>query len=97
MAQFDIFPHENGFLLEVQSDLLDGLNTRMVVPLLPVNQAPKPAEQLNPVFVIGEGRYVMLTQFMGAMPVSELRGKVGSLAHEYHVIKPAIDILFDGV
>ena len=41
MAKFDFFPDpgSDGYLLEVQSDLLDGLNTRVVVPL--IARAPK--------------------------------------------------------
>lgn len=45
MARFDIYenPACPGYLLDVQADLLDGLNTRMVVPLLPMEAAPRPA------------------------------------------------------
>jgi toxin CcdB len=52
MARFDIFKNEGevGYLLDVQSDLLSGLNTRVVVPLLPKSSAPSPAQRLNPVF-----------------------------------------------
>jgi len=37
MARFDTFVNDGGKgrLLDVQSDLLGGLNTRVVVPLLP--------------------------------------------------------------
>lgn len=97
MAQYDLYVFDGGFLLDVQSSLMEALNTRMAVPLLPAEEAPRPAARLNPVFRIGERAYVMATQFMGAVPQSELRRKVGSLAHEHDVIKPAIDLLFDGV
>tara|TARA_Y100001001_G_scaffold162539_1_gene189339 strand:+ start:1457 stop:1615 length:159 start_codon:yes stop_codon:yes gene_type:complete len=52
MSRFDIFENEEGagYLLDVQSDLLSGLNTRVVVPLLPKSSAPFPAQRLNPVF-----------------------------------------------
>jgi len=55
MARFDIVDNEGGggYLLDVQSDLLGGLNTRVVVPLLPQSSAPSPAQRLNPVFSIG--------------------------------------------
>ena len=45
MAQYDVVrnPEGSGYLLDVQSDLLDGLTTRLVVPLMPQTQAPKPA------------------------------------------------------
>lgn len=97
MAQYDFYAFDDGFLLDVQSSLMDELNTRMAVPLLAAEKAPQPAARLNPVFLIGDCRYVMATQFMGAVPKAELGHKAGSLAHEHDVIKPAIDLLFDGV
>ena len=54
MARFDVhaYPSGDGYLLDVQADLLDHLNTRVVVPLLAKATAPKPASRLNPVFEI---------------------------------------------
>ena len=40
-----------GYLMDVQADMLNRLNTRVVVPLLPLSEAPKPAKVLNPQFV----------------------------------------------
>ncbi len=56
MARFDVHVNRggSGCLLDVQADLISGLNTRLVVPLLPVGVAPANAERLNPVFVQGE-------------------------------------------
>lgn len=68
MARFDVYasPSGSGYVLDVQADVLEGLNTRIVVPLLPVSQAPVPAKRLNPVFEIGSEPHVMVTQFMAA-------------------------------
>lgn len=98
MARFDVFLNDGGtgFLLDVQSDLLSGLNTRVVVPLLPRPEAPSPADRLNPVFKIGGSEVVMATQFMAAIPESELRSQIGSLAIEQHEISAALDMLFLG-
>jgi hypothetical protein len=41
--------------------------------------------------------YSMVTQFMASVPLTELRDKEGSLAHEYFFIKAAINMIFDGV
>lgn len=49
------------FLLDVQSDLLNGLNTRVVVPLLERAQAPTPAQRLHPVFIVDGAEFVMAT------------------------------------
>lgn len=52
MARFGVYRHPEGkgYLLDIQADLLRHLNTRVVVPLLPLDIAPKPAKTLNPVF-----------------------------------------------
>lgn len=77
----------------MQSDLIASLNTRVVVPLLPVDEAPLPAERLNPVLDVEGVRVVMLTQFMAAVPASELRAVVSSLDREANAILAAIDFL----
>ncbi len=98
MARFDVYKNErgNGYLLDVQSDILDGLNTRVVVPLLPCSDAPSPAQYLNPVFRIEEDEVVMATQFMAAIPLGELRKPVLLLDEKQHEITAALDMLFLG-
>lgn len=98
MARFDLFKNEGaaGYLLDVQSDLLSGLNTRVVVPLLPTSAAPVPAQRLNPVFSIEGQEWLMATQFMAAVPEGELRSAVGSLAQRQDEISAALDMLFLG-
>jgi hypothetical protein len=56
---------------------LRGLNTRVVVPLLPKSSAPSPAQRLNPVFSLNGQELVMATQYMAAVPQNELRSRVG--------------------
>lgn len=99
MARFDIFPDPAGagYLLDVQADLLDALNTRVVVPLMPVNRAPKPAARLNPVFEIEAERHVMVTQFLSAVPASVLAAPVGSLLRHDTELTAALDLLLTGV
>ena len=98
MSRFDIFENKNGagYLLDVQSDLLSGLNTRVVVPLLPKSSAPVPAQRLNPVFSINGLEVVMATQYMAAVPESELRFCSGSLAEQQDDIAAALDMLLLG-
>lgn len=98
MARFDVHanPSGAGYLLVVQSELLDHLNTRMVVPLLPRASAPQPARILNPVFVIGTEDHVMATQFMAAVPVAILKTPVSSLEQSRAEIVAALDFLMQG-
>lgn len=98
MARFDFYPNpsEKGYLLDVQTDLLSGLNTRMVVPLMPKNKAPQPAKRLNPVIQIDGQPHVMVTQFMAAVPASMLKASVGNLSENAEEITNALDMLFFG-
>ena len=98
MARFDVYenPGRPGLLLDCQANVLDLLDTRLVVPLLPPDLAPKPAGRLNPLFEI-EGRpYVMATQFAAAVPVRELGDRIASLIHHDTAIGGAIDMLLSG-
>lgn len=98
MAQYDVFrnPEGSGYLLDVQSDLLDGLSTRLVIPLLPASQAPKPATRLNPVVSIGDESHIMVTQLMAAVPQKLLQTQVTSAAWMRDEITAAIDMLTHG-
>ena len=98
MARFDVFKNadEASYLLDVQSDLLSGLNTRVVVPLIPKSSAPSPAQRLNPVFNIEGQQLVMATQYMAAVPERELHSRACSLAEEQDAISAALDMLFLG-
>jgi len=98
MAKFDVYrnPDGPGYLLDCQADLLNGLNTRFVVPLLPVDIAPPPAERLNPAFEIAGQRFVMVTQFAGTIARKQLGNRIASLLAEDVTITDAIDMLLSG-
>jgi toxin CcdB len=98
MARFDVYrnPNESGYLLDVQADLLSQLSTTVVVPLYPLELAPTPAKRLNPSFEVEAHRVSMLTQFMAAVPRSELRHRVANLDREAADILGAIDFLHQG-
>ena len=98
MARFDVYrmATAQGFLLDVQTDLLSGLSTRVVVPLLPLTNAPLPAQRLNPVFDIENLEVLMATQFLAAVPESELKEVIGNLEGFQNEISVALDMLFSG-
>jgi len=99
MARFDAWPdpNGNGWLLEVQADLLRELNTRVVVPLMPQAEAPTPAARLNPVLSVDGAPHVMVTQFLSAVPVAILTGTPVSLSARSDTIGNALDLLLTGV
>ena len=98
MARFSVYENVDGegYLLDVQADLLSHLNTRVVVPLLPLDSAPIPAKTLNPVFDIEGTQYSMVTQFMAAVPVRILKTAVLSLESRRDDVTAALDLLFQG-
>lgn len=97
MATFDIHRAGDGYLLNVQTDLLDGLNTVLVVPLMPIERAPLPMGRLNPVFELAGKRYSMVTQYMASTPIRQLGPLSGNLKFShYDKIKSALDMIFLG-
>ena len=99
MAQFDVHKLKSGpgLVMDCQSDLLSQLNTRLVVPLLPTDQAPEPAQRLNPRFELIGADHVMATQFAAAVRVSELGEVIASLRTSSFEIVGALDVLVSGV
>ena len=102
MKQFDVYTNTNPnssqyipYLLDVQSDLLDMLRTRVVVPLELCSGA-KPAEILNPVFSIEDTMVMMPTPELAGVHIQHLGETVDSLARERNKIIAALDMLFLG-
>lgn len=103
MAQFDIYSNPNPrtrrtvpYLLDVQSDLLSGLATRVVVPLVQAGEIKKPATHLNPQFVVQGTKVVMSTAELAGVPAEALGEIVGSLKPRRDEIIAALDFLVTG-
>ena len=101
MAQFDCYEYAGprqdvAYLLDVQSDLLRGLVSRVVVPLIPLQEFGRPIKKLNPVFSIAGVDHVMATSEIAGMPTKNLGRCVDNLDTHRHDIKGAIDFLQDG-
>lgn len=97
MARFAVYPGSDGsLLLDCQADVLDHLNTRFVVPLMPPNSAPIAAARLNPSFEIEGDPYVMYTQYAASIPASDLRQRIVSLEDQSFSIMNALDMLITG-
>ncbi|MGH1369525.1 MAG: CcdB family protein [Maritimibacter sp.] len=99
MARADVYrlADGSGLVLDVQSELLDPFNTRVVVPLMKRTTAPRPARGLNPVFLLGDEEYILVSQFLSAVPVAALGVPIGSLAAHQDQITRALDMVFQGV
>jgi toxin CcdB len=85
-----------GRVVNLQSDFLDWLDTRVVAPLVPLDQSPPPARHLNPVFTLQDGQYALIIQSMAAVPAAMLGAAVGDLSPLQDDITRAVDMVFQG-
>ena len=104
MAQFDVHKNPDSstnraipFLLDVQTDLLENLATRMVVPLYAAAVFGAPAEHLNPKFTIRRRAVVMSAAELTGVQVADLGEKVINLKQEREAILTALNFLFTGI
>lgn len=102
MAQFDVHrfaPRGGGFahVVDLQSNLLDGLATRIVAPLYALKAKQQPILRLNPVFEIEGKAHYLAVQETTAVRIKTLGAKVVSLAEQRPAIIAALDFLITGV
>ncbi len=103
MARFDVYANPDPddravvpFMLDVQSDYLEGLETRVVIPLFMQTRFKTSIRTLNPALQVGGKQVVMDTASIGAIPTGELRRPVANLADRQLEIQDALDALFAG-
>ena len=99
MAQYDVYqsPGRSELLVDCQSDLLAIIDTRFVIPLIPMDNTPNRIGTLNPVFQIAGKSYVLATQLASAVRIKPLGTAIGSLADQHYEIVRALDALIGGV
>lgn len=103
MGQFDVHENKNPetnqiipYLLDIQSDLLASLTTRVVIPLINIAAMGKVITHLNPEFDIGQSTVFMSTSELAGVPVKYLGKRVASLKDRRDEIIAALDFLFTG-
>ena len=102
MPQFDVFKNKAPtrrlipYLLDVQSDLLRDVSTRVVVPLFKSAEFGLASRRLNPIFEIGGTEVVMSTPELVGVSRDVLGDRVVSLAGRRDEIVAALDFLFFG-
>ncbi|APE45669.1 plasmid maintenance protein CcdB (plasmid) [Sulfitobacter alexandrii] len=97
MAQFDLYRLEGGqIVVDLQTDLIGIEASRVVAPLRDAGRyAAFPG--LTPTVELDGTTWIVRVQELAAVPGSELRNRIGSLADHRDAIKRALDILIDGV
>jgi toxin CcdB len=98
MARFDYFAGERAatYIVDVQSNHLEALPTRVVVPLEPPQAAIPPIRDLTPTITVGGEALVLLTPLMAAVPRRVLRRPLGDLLDQSDDIIRALSILLTG-
>ncbi len=105
MPQFSVYRNPNRdtatdypLLLEVQSDLIAGLATVVVVPLCSaLSMREKCFKVLTPVFDVAGEPYIMLTPQLAGIPKNLVGPKVADLTHCRDEIIAALDLLITGI
>lgn len=105
MAQFDVFQNLDAstrrripYLLDVQSDLLEGLATRVVIPMSrTARDGPARIDRLMPEVELEGAAFTLVTPQLAGVPRAVLGPRVGSLASRRREIVAALDVLISGV
>ena len=99
MARFDLYelPSLGQYVVDVQSDHASAnLRTRVVAPLIPVDELDASISDLNPVVRLGALDYAFVAQSLATLTRAELGEQVGSLSQHHDALARALDILLTG-
>jgi toxin CcdB len=101
MARFDVYVHPDlqlrkttPFLLDVQNEFLDGLTTRVIIPMRIGSSFAMRARDLNPAFTIAGKEVVLDTAAMAAFPSLQLKRPTQNLKSEAETVTTALDTVF---
>ncbi len=105
MAQFSVYLNKNHdtqahtpLLLDVQSDLIADLTTRVVIPLkLVATMNGRVIQTLMPLCEIENNVYVVITPQLAGISVKQLGAKVCDLTQRREDIIAALDLLVTGI
>ncbi len=90
-------PGDGTPVVVIQSDLILGMATQVVIPLIPQRRVASTIARLNPVIQVDGAPHVLMPQLMASLPTTALRQPVGDIAEHRDTITRAIDTLLSGV
>jgi toxin CcdB len=105
VAQFTLYENQNPdsketypYFVDVQCNLLESLNSRLVIPLTHHRNLEKSSiSHLCPRVTLYDEPFVLLTHQMTNVPFSALKTPVTSVEHLHGEILGAIDFLITGI
>jgi len=101
MARFDVYRFRSRatpLVVDVQADVLSDLASRVVVPLVTIDQAEKEVlARLKPAIRIAGNDYILMTTDLAALTVARLGPHVAKLeGSDRDAVTNALDFLFFG-
>jgi len=106
MPQFTVHRNRNAaprsrypLLLNIQSDLLAELGTRVVVPMTPATAVARRAAMrtLTPVLVVDDKDYLLMTPQLAGVAARDLGPPVADLSGQRPAVLAALDLLLTGI
>jgi toxin CcdB len=100
MAQFDVYRSLSpaaAYVIDLQDEVVDDLATRVVAPLVAMDDVPHRMKIINPVLRIDGTEYVLMTHLLAAIPVSFLQNRIFSASGQRDEIIASVDFLVTGI
>ncbi len=105
VAQYDVYTNPNArsrdqvpFVVDVQSDLLSAMRTRLVMPLTRVAvDLPYTPRRMAPKFTVRGEHLALAPQATAGMDARVLKQPVASLAAHAGEIRDALDAVISGI
>lgn len=104
MEQFDLYVNPDKdtkraypYFVDVQSKLVDELNSRVVIPLARTKSDNEYPKHLCPIIAYEGKEYALLTHQIASITTANLNKPAGSLLEKRDTIIAAIDFLITGI
>ena len=104
MAQVEVYPNPSRsategipYVVVIQSDLLDGLATRLTMPLAVSDPSMNTPTSLSPVVMVKGQRFNALAHFTAPLPAKMLRRPVANVAAQSSALVSAMDAVLSGI
>lgn len=86
----------DGLVMDLQADLLDGLESRVVAPLIAVEQIGQAFVRLSPRLEIDGRCYIVAVPSMAAIPRQVVGDSIADFSARRDELIAAVDFLFQG-